>query len=414
VDNQGPQSQVMKPITNDNFVAYLRSALHNLYDLVHLRRSPLVGLLGLAGEFDAAGALQERLTNAIKAIKPPAEEPAQSIAWHVYDILNLQYYRQLSRTAVAMQLGISERQLRREQRLALETLAQYLRKQYAQELAGPAAPPGTAEPQPSPTAALEAELGWLRGSMAEQRSPLAEGLHMVRTLAEPLAQRWNTSLEVRVDEAAVSLPVVQPIIRSILLTLLNVAIPRSGGQPVMVTATYLGGTTQLAISLNQQDDVSQPFAESELASLEAASRLAAYYGADLALIPPGVVVTLPAPELIPVLVVDDNADWLDLLRRYAFGSRYAVTGTRDADTAPALAARLRPAVIVVDVMMPNTDGWQLISWLRHDEATAHVPIVICSVLPLEALALSLGVNAFIQKPITQGQFLAMIDAQVRG
>jgi CheY-like chemotaxis protein len=47
----------------------------------------------------------------------------------------------------------------------------------------------------------------------------------------------------------------------------------------------------------------------------------------------------------------------------------------------------------VDVMMPNVDGWQIISELRNGPATSQVPIVICSILPLESLALSLGFAA---------------------
>jgi len=46
--------------------------------------------------------------------------------------------------------------------------------------------------------------------------------------------------------------------------------------------------------------------------------------------------------------------------------------------------------------MPEIDGWQILSELRHEQATSHIPIVICTALPLQGLALSLGVNAFLQ------------------
>ena len=107
-------------------MGYLRSALHYLYDPVHLRRSPLVELLDLGGAFDTAAALQQTLVAAIGALKPADDEPPQSRAWRIYDVLNFHYVRQLTREAVAMQLGVSERQLRREQRLAIEALGQHL------------------------------------------------------------------------------------------------------------------------------------------------------------------------------------------------------------------------------------------------------------------------------------------------
>ena len=55
--------------------------------------------------------------------------------------------------------------------------------------------------------------------------------------------------------------------------------------------------------------------------------------------------------------------------------------------------------------MHNVDGWQILSELRHDPATAAIPIIICTILPVADLALALGANAFLQKPVTQEQFL---------
>ncbi len=68
----------MEELTYDQFVDYLRSALHYLYDPVRLRSSPLVDLLGLTQEFDKAAALQQLLTAAIRALKPDEDEPPQS------------------------------------------------------------------------------------------------------------------------------------------------------------------------------------------------------------------------------------------------------------------------------------------------------------------------------------------------
>ena len=91
----------MDQLTYEQSVTYLRSALHYLFDPVHLRRSPLVALLGLSDEFDQAAALRQLLTTAIRSLKPDDDEPPQPRAWRIYDTLNLQYVRQLDRDAVA-------------------------------------------------------------------------------------------------------------------------------------------------------------------------------------------------------------------------------------------------------------------------------------------------------------------------
>ncbi len=112
----------MEPLTFDRFVGDLRSALHYLYDPDQLRRSSLASLFGVSG-FDAAAALQRILTDAVEALQPGADEPPQSRAWRIYDALVYRYVRRFERDVVADQLGISGRQLRREQRAALEVLA---------------------------------------------------------------------------------------------------------------------------------------------------------------------------------------------------------------------------------------------------------------------------------------------------
>lgn len=409
----------MTQVTHEQLIAALRSALHYLYDPVHLRSSPLVDLLGLDEHFDSATALQTALTAAIRALKPDADAPPQSRAWRVYDILHFQYIRQLSREAVATQLGISERQLRREQRVALEVLAQQLIPQFEQNyvpavdedenpLAQTAAVAQTAEVGGAEQA-LSEELLWLKKRTAEAPIGLSAALAMVQQLVRPLADQWQVSLQLDVAPALVDHPVPPLLLRSILPTILSVAIPRAGPWPLTIVATQ--GPRRLTISVRSH--ASQPQAalnEKELAGLQTAETVAHFHGAEL-IVPrsatTGMIATLSLPSLapLPILVIDDNADWLELQQRYVVGSHYQLTGTSDSLRAALLAAQLQPAVILLDVMMHNVDGWQILSELRHDPATAAIPIVICTILPVADLALALGANAFLQKPVTQEQFL---------
>jgi CheY-like chemotaxis protein len=120
---------------------------------------------------------------------------------------------------------------------------------------------------------------------------------------------------------------------------------------------------------------------------------------------------LAAPEQTVVLIVDDNGDWLELVQRYAAGTAYQVVTTNAPAAACATAGKLQPAVIVLDVMMHDVDGWQVLSELRHDPATAHIPVIVCTILPLEQMALALGATAFLQKPVSQQQFLHALAGQ---
>jgi CheY-like chemotaxis protein len=71
-------------------------------------------------------------------------------------------------------------------------------------------------------------------------------------------------------------------------------------------------------------------------------------------------------------------------------------------------------VVLLDVMMPEVDGWELLGQLRQNPATSHLPVVVCTILPQEELARSLGANAFLQKPISRDDFLRVLDELLKG
>jgi CheY-like chemotaxis protein len=376
-------------------VVYVRNALHYLYDPVNLRSNPLVELLGLADEFDRAAALQQAVSGAIRVMKPADAESPQSRAWRIYDMLSLLYVRQLPRETVANQLGISERQMRREQRLAVQALAQQLYRQVttpdAEAAAQPPAPP-------------------------EVRIPLGEALENVRSLACPLAQQMNAALEIYIAAEVVDLPVSPMPLRTILLTVLTVAIPPAAGAIVAMTAVRRAGEIAIEVTCRA---TAAPVAlgDKERAALATAQEQAAFYDVHLDIAEPAhagfaVTLLLAASEQALVLVIDDNADWLELVQRYAAGTRYGIVVTRAPETARDSAGKLQPALILLDVMMHNVDGWQVLSELRHDPATAQIPVVVCTILPLAEMALALGADAFLQKPVSQQAFLQMLDRQI--
>ena len=151
-------------------------------------------------------------------------------------------------------------------------------------------------------------------------------------------------------------------------------------------------------------------------SLELARRLAELAGGRLegdtpADVRRGLRLVLPAAEQAPVLVVDDNEDALRLMERYLAGSPFRFIGTRNPEEALPAALAHRPTVIVLDVMLPGVDGWELLGRLREHPALGGPAIVISTILPQEPLAAALGAAAFLQKPFTQEEFLAVLRRQ---
>jgi CheY-like chemotaxis protein len=66
---------------------------------------------------------------------------------------------------------------------------------------------------------------------------------------------------------------------------------------------------------------------------------------------------------------------------------------------------------VLDVMMPEQDGWTLLGQLREHPTTRGVPIIVCTILPQEQLALTLGAAEFIRKPVSRKTLLSALDRQ---
>jgi CheY-like chemotaxis protein len=419
----------LETLTFDRFVGDLRSALHYLYDPDQLRRSPLASLFGVSG-FDAASALQRILTDAVEALQPSADEPPQSRAWRIYDALVYRYVRRFERDVVADQLGISGRQLRREQRAALEVLADHLWKQYglADKAEGAvnagSLPEGALNPASTalssgeaPQARAEAP-AWLRDLPPEKPAALHQVLHATLDLARPLSRQWTVRLEGVLAEELHDLAVPQVALRHALLSLLGIAIPRSSGGSVTVSAALADRMIELAVISTEPVAERESLSEREINSLDVARHLADAAGGALVFdAEPGVQpfsaqLTLPILERVPVLVVDDNADVLQLFERYVSGTRFCLTVTHEPKQALRMAQTLEPQIIVLDVMMPEVDGWELLAQLRQQPETADTAVIICTVLPQEALALGLGADAFLQKPVSQEDFLFALDRLV--
>jgi CheY-like chemotaxis protein len=91
-----------------------------------------------------------------------------------------------------------------------------------------------------------------------------------------------------------------------------------------------------------------------------------------------------------LLVVDNNASFIELFRRYL--ARYSWNGIGATSSADArqILTELQPAAIVLDVMMPKEDGWQLLHTIRANRSTQKIPVIICSVLNEPELAQTLG------------------------
>ena len=406
-------------LTTEQFTYSLRDALDHLYDPERVRHNPLAALLGVAGRANTPFVLRQMLTDQIESLKPQPDVSPDAPVWRAYEILVFRYVQQFSQKEVADQLGLSVRQLRREQEAALGLLVSQVCTDL--DLGGKLTAGGSrsedlpAAPLPDSVAAND-ELTWLRHSSPGHSASVAQVLSTVLRLVRPLAGQVGMSLEADLPDDALPDLAAHPLaLQQALLSVLTVAMHRAPGGRVAVSAKPVCWEVEITVMASHpRPGPVHPHGD-DASNLDMARRLVDMCGGSLGF-PDGPEafvsrLVLPALEQLPVLAIDDKEDALQLLKRYASGTRYRIIGIRNAEEALTMAEKTSPRIIVLDVMMPGVDGWELLGRLRQHPLTSHIPIIVWTILAQEELALSLGASDFLCKPATRQMVLDALDRQ---
>ncbi len=110
-----------------------------------------------------------------------------------------------------------------------------------------------------------------------------------------------------------------------------------------------------------------------------------------------------------ILLVDDDPAALQILQDSLSGTPYQVMATTNPQQGLEVARRLRPALIIADVMMPGMNGWELLYELKTDPLTAYIPTVIISVTDQRLDDPQGWAAAYLTKPVTRESLLHTLD-----
>jgi signal transduction histidine kinase/DNA-binding response OmpR family regulator len=115
----------------------------------------------------------------------------------------------------------------------------------------------------------------------------------------------------------------------------------------------------------------------------------------------------PGPRPTVVVVEDDRRSF-DLLRVYLEEAGARVVSARDGEEGLDTVHRLSPAGVVLDILLPGIDGWEVLAQLKADPATAAIPVVVVSMLDERGHGFALGAAEYLVKPIGKDQLLAAL------
>jgi signal transduction histidine kinase/CheY-like chemotaxis protein/HAMP domain-containing protein len=100
-----------------------------------------------------------------------------------------------------------------------------------------------------------------------------------------------------------------------------------------------------------------------------------------------------------VLAIDDDPDVISLISQELEEEGYQVVGAQRALEGIQQAQHLHPHAITLDIMMPGMDGWEAISRLKSDPATADIPVIVVSIIDDKERGFKLGADEYLVKPV---------------
>jgi CheY-like chemotaxis protein len=386
------------------FVDLVRDALLHPYDATYLQTHPLASLAETEDSSSATTPrrgklLLQALMSAIESLRPPPSESTDPRASRSYRLLELRYLEAMASADVQNELAISKTQYGRDHGRALLAVASLLWDRWR---------PTAASSAPAAASSREAlamtETDQIVSQLRSGPVALAGVLGGLAAVSRLVQQQGRATFDFHVPS---DLPLVVADgggLQQSLRVLLNAALERSSTVSVEARA----GRDVVSIEIAAHACRPSPAAAGP-AELVVARRLVEAMGGELTIAddPDGwraLVALRPADRPI-LLVLDNNADFVALVRRYLAQEDWRVVGAASVAEAVSLAREAPPDAVLLDVMLPGEDGWDLLLALRERPETASLPVFVCSVLYEPQVASALGAAGYLPKPVTAEQLV---------
>lgn len=400
---------------------WVRNALAHLYDVAYLQTHPLGEWIDAPAKVDTvtrAQRLRKALLSCIDELRPQEGNRPTAVAARAYVILTYRYIDDIAMEEIAGKLGLSRRQIYREHERAIDAVAALLAERHPR-MAQVRAP--VESPELVPARAIDlanAEVGRLKEMAHIEALSLGAVLNNTLEMLAPLQAQAGIHIEIVRHATSDFVFADRLFLRQALINLITLALD-IGQTSIRCELNHAPNASHVTFSLQVQDVAGLPDlanadesvgvglavsnalveAQKGAMSIEASAERGEW----------SAIIELPAANRFEtVLVIDDNADLVDLFRRYLAAYAVNVVPVIDSQHVLRTCVEVQPSLITLDVMMPSMDGWDVLQQLKRAPQTRGIPIIVCSVLNEAKLALSMGASGYLTKPVNPSDFLAML------
>lgn len=404
----------MSEFTCEEFEQELREALAHLYDPDYQPSGRFCELLG-CDQRGGALAVQAAILRAIEELEPPPGTPSTAETRWVFDLLHNRFVLKLTQEETAECLHVSLSSVQRGQREAIHVLARTIwersqvQRRTVEERFYEEQVSGEEFLRPDWRSQVREELASLRSVDPNRVADVAEILQSMLELKSVLITDDRVDLEIGYVQPGLVATTHPSALRQTLIAALGRLARRAAPGKITIFARLREGNAEITVRgpIAKERNVTGEELTREILTPEGTTVEASIEG-DYAFLR----VNAPSLGQITVLLVDDNPDMLQFCQRCTTGTRYHIVYAAGGIEALEKIKASPPDIIVLDVMLPDVDGWKLLMQLHEDPATRPIPIIVCSVVREEELAQALGAALYLPKPVEPRQFVRALD-QVR-
>ncbi|MBN1138721.1 MAG: response regulator [Anaerolineae bacterium] len=366
---------------------------------------------------DGALAVQSAIVEAIESLKPSVGALPSSRPREIYDLLCNRFILDLTLEETAERLHMSFSTTWRRQSTAVHALTMALWKR-SQTEQRPEQDHAQADKKRSIVeeaasaqamdwrSQTERELASLQTSAPGSASNVAEAIDSVLEVIGPLASRYNVRLEVGSVQPDLITPIHPSALHQTLITAMGRLIRLTLSEQITVFARFEDGNVRITLtaSIGAED---RPTERELIRGILTPEDISVHVHLDGDQV--FMWVELPSRQQSTVLVVDDNLDMVRFYRRSTEGTPYCIVHLGEGRRLFETIEVSPPDIVVLDVMLPDIDGWEILMHLHEDPKTRPIPVIVCTVVREEELALSLGAARCLLKPVRAGEFRQALD-----